>query len=63
MISPNPHSSRDTQSSALRAVFGQLLEITKEETPQPLGNLCLSSAAKKCHLMFSLKSSYSHFWL
>ena len=37
-IWPNPHSSRDTQSMVPR----QLLEVSKEETPQPLWATCVS---------------------
>ena len=46
-----PPSSRATQSRVPRATARQLLEISKEDTPEPLGSLCQCSTsytAQKC---------------
>jgi len=39
----HPCSIRNTQSRGPRPMARQLLSIPKEETPQPLGNLCRCS--------------------
>lgn len=52
-LRPKPCSSRDTQSRVPRARSGWLLDISKEEIPQPVGSLCQCSntlTAKECLL-------------
>ena len=52
---PTSHCSRATQSRVPRPTSRQLLETSREETPQPLGNLCqcsITCTVQKCCLLF-----------
>jgi len=46
---PTPCSGKDTQSRVPRTMSRWLLDISKEETPQPHGSLCFLSEGKRSH--------------